>query len=123
MKALRSAAQAALERTYAGWPGRPARIEQLTTRVELDGGEAQVTLFMRDNELSWSCSCGVERCPHAQVALALLANAEPRAAEERITDIWEPPIAAAPADRRVVSHSDQPARADAPALVEVLSDL
>jgi hypothetical protein len=122
MKAFRRAAQSAFERAYASVPGRPADIEQISTEVELDGKRQSVTLCLRDEALSWSCSCGNEQCSHAQAALAFLSDADP--APPRKTRLSAPRFSLGPSrDRRTVAQSDTAVRADPSALAEILEDL
>jgi hypothetical protein len=122
MKAFKRAAQAAFERVYGGNAGRHGEVERLSIDVDLDGRREIVSLLFRSDDLSWSCTCAQSECAHARVALAFLSDAERAPNEDRITEVWEQPVAAS-ADRRTVMHSDQAALADTAALAEILEDL
>jgi hypothetical protein len=122
MKAFKRAAQAAFERVYGGNAGRHGEIERLSVDVEVEGRREIVSLLFRADELSWSCTCAQSDCAHARAALAFLSDAERAPQEDRITELWEQPVATS-ADRRTVMHSDQAALADMPALAEILEDL
>jgi hypothetical protein len=122
MRALKRAAHAALERSYAGLTGRAVEVDRLSLDIALNGQREVVSFRMRDGALSWSCSCAEADCAHAQAGLAYLLDAEPTTPEDRITEPHESP-AGAPSDRRVVAESDQPASANTGALTEALSDL
>jgi hypothetical protein len=121
MMAFRRAARAALERWYAGVPGRSAPIERMSLEVALDEQRHSVALTMRAGELSWSCTCGHATCAHAQTALAWVGEADTHGHHERITEIWEPTVG--PGDRRIVAQSISPAQVDGAGLAEVLRDL
>jgi hypothetical protein len=122
MERFKRGAQAALERAYAGLYGGSAEIERLSVDVTLEGRNEIVSLLLRNGELSWSCTCGRGHCEHAQAALAFFSDTPPKAREDRIADLGEPPLSAH-VDRRIVAQSDQAEHADTGALAEVLDDL
>ncbi|HMI93147.1 MAG TPA: hypothetical protein VK509_17370, partial [Polyangiales bacterium] len=79
MKAWQQAARDALQRGFDGRvPARSLAVERMTIDVAGAAGPELVSLRMRGAELSWSCTCGLAGCEHAQAALALLAEAPAR---------------------------------------------
>jgi hypothetical protein len=120
---LKRAARGAFQRVYGSHPGRAAEIEWLSVDVQQDGKREIVSLSLRGEVLTWSCTCNQQECAHGRAALAFLCDAEPEPAE-RLSDAFEPHSPPPPAgDRRTLAHTDQAAGADTAALAEALQDL
>ena len=79
MKAWQQFAREALQRSYEGRaPGRAPAVERMTMDIAGSAGQELVSLRVRGNELSWSCTCGAVNCEHAHAALALIAEPSTR---------------------------------------------
>jgi hypothetical protein len=79
MSQLARAAREALARRGER-PSPSGEITRVSMDVELDGATSMVSLQLSRHGLLWSCSCGKTDCPHALLALELLAGTTAAAA-------------------------------------------
>ena len=122
MNGWQRAAQRSLLLLGVESPSDAARVGRVQIEIELRGQRQTVDLLLDGEHLTWSCSCGLHACAHAQAALAVLGEAAPAAATDGMLVTWQEPAVAA-SERRTLAPAPPTTGANRDALIDVLGDL
>jgi hypothetical protein len=109
-------------------PSAHGSIDRVTVDVTDHQQREVVTVRLRENALTWSCTCGRRPCEHVQLALSWIsgdANGQVHKGKESeigpTTSAWS--HLSWPPDLRTIEDFDQAVRADIPALAASLEEL
>ena len=122
MSAWQRAARQSLRLLGAASRSDAARVGRVQIETELGGQRQTVELLLDGEQLTWTCSCGLPACAHAQAALAILDEAAPAATtDSMLVSLQEPTVVAS--ERRTLAPAPPTTGANRDALIDVLRDL